>query len=258
VVARGVLQERAERLAQTAFLGGLPSDFERMGRAGFELLFAEGLQPNSKLLDVGCGALRVGYWVMRFLDPDSYFGIEVRQDMLRVGLEEVVEPGVVERANARFSHNDEFDFSVFGERFDFVFARSIWSHASKTQISAMLASFAATTAPGAVFLASYFPASPWARLGRRYPRAQRMVANNVPLELVSPMLAKLPSLGLSREYTGEQWAGRSHESDQSGRAEHSLRWIARETAQHGLSVQLTAHRVIKGQFWLRVTHARHT
>jgi SAM-dependent methyltransferase len=246
------LQARAERLAQTQFLGGPTWTFERVGRHGLEVLLQEGLTPSSRVLDVGCGALRLGYWLMRVLDPGHYFGIEPNQEMLELGLRELVEPDVVERADAHFSANDDFDFSVFGERFDFVVARSIWTHASRAQISAMLASFAATASPNGRFLASYYPAG-WAfTVGHRWPRLQRVVPV-LPFEQVTPILARLPMLGHSREYMEEGWIGRSHESEVAGAARHSLRWISEEAARHGLSVRLMPYRVIHHQYWLRIS-----
>ncbi|HWX75353.1 MAG TPA: class I SAM-dependent methyltransferase, partial [Solirubrobacteraceae bacterium] len=205
------LQERSERLAESRFLGGPKHDFERVGRHGFEVLLAERLSPSSRVLDVGCGALRLGYWLMRFLDPGCYFGIEPQRQMLEVGLRELVEPDVVTRAQAQFSANDDFDFSVFGERFDFVIARSIWTHASKPQITAMLRSFAATSQPRGVFLASYYPASAAFKLGRRWPRLEGVVSK-LPLAELSPLLAALPQVGSSAEYEGSGWVGRSHVS----------------------------------------------
>lgn len=249
------MQERSERLAQTRFLGGATWDFERMGRVGFEVLLREGLAPSSRVLDVGCGALRLGYWLMRFLDSGCYFGIEPNQEMLSVGLEELVEPEVVERADAHFASNDDFDFSVFGETFDFVVARSIWTHASKAQIAAMLASFAATSSAKGVFLASYYPAGMLFKAGHRWPRLERVVTK-LPLAEMSPLLARLPSVDrLSSEYRGEDWVGRSHESDQPGLTKHSLRWVADEACTHSLAVQLMPYRVFHHQYWLRVSHA---
>ncbi|MGP0103675.1 MAG: methyltransferase domain-containing protein [Solirubrobacteraceae bacterium] len=245
------LQERAERLAQTRFLGGPTYDFERMGRAGLEVLLREGLTPSSRVLDVGCGALRLGYWLMRFLDPGCYFGIEPNQDMLNVGLQELIEPEVVERAEAHFDFNDDFDFSVFGESFDFVVARSIWTHASKAQIGAMLASFAAASAPGGVFMASYYPAGAWFKVGHRWPRLESLVTS-LPLAGVSPILASLPSVGRSNEYDDDTWIGRSHESADPGVIKHSLRWVAGEASRHGLTVQLMPYRVLHHQYWLRI------
>ena len=246
------LQARAERLAESHFLGGPTWTFERVGRHGLEVLLEEGLTPSSRVLDVGCGALRLGYWLMRLLDPGHYFGIEPNQEMLNVGLRELVEPEVVERAEARFSANDDFDFSVFGETFDFVIARSIWTHASRAQISAMLASFAATAAPNGVFLASYYPASPWFTVAQRRYRLQRAVPL-LPLAELTALLARAPSLGHSREYQNEGWIGRSHTCDERGAAHHSLRWIVPEAAHHGLTVRLMPYRVIHHQYWLRIS-----
>ncbi|HYM54637.1 MAG TPA: class I SAM-dependent methyltransferase, partial [Solirubrobacteraceae bacterium] len=143
----GSLQDKSERLATQMFLGGPKRDFEQVGRLCLEVLLRERLRPSSRVLDVGCGALRVGYWLMRFLDTGCYYGIEPNRKMLETGLEELVEPEVVERAGARFAYNDDFDLSVFGEQFDFVLARSIWTHASKVQIRALLSSFTAAAAP---------------------------------------------------------------------------------------------------------------
>jgi SAM-dependent methyltransferase len=247
------LQDRAERLAETRFLGGPPWDFERVGRLGFEVLLAERLRPSSRVLDVGCGALRLGYWLMRFLDAGCYFGIEPQQEMLDAGLTELVEPDVVQRAQARFSPNDDFDFSVFGERFDFVIARSIWTHASKTQIATMLSSFAATSQPKAVFLASYYPASPAGKIGGRWPRLEGVVTR-LPLAELSPVLTALPQLGRSSHDDGSGWVGRSHESDVPGARKHSLKWVAEEAQHHGLRAQLTSYRIMHHQYWLRISH----
>lgn len=248
------LQDRSQRLAQTAFLGGPKHDFERVGRLGLQVLLAEGLMPGSRVLDVGCGALRLGYWLMRFLDPGCYFGIEPQQEMLRIGLQQIVEPEVLQRAQARFAHNDDFDFSVFGERFDFVIARSIFTHAARPQIAAMLRSFAHTSEPRGAFLASYYPASSAFKLGRRWPRLERVVTE-LPLERVSPLLSQLPRLARAPEQLGGEWVGRSHESDTPGAVKHSLRWLAAEGARHGLVVRLMPYRIIHHQYWLRIARA---
>jgi SAM-dependent methyltransferase len=251
--AESSLQEKSEQISEKIFLGGPKGDFERVGRLCFEVLLKEGLRPSSRVLDVGCGALRAGYWLMRFLDTECYFGIEPNRDMLEVGLEQIVQPEVVARAGAHFAHNDDFDFSVFDEQFDFVLARSIWTHTSKAQIRAMLGSFAATAAPGGALLASYHPASGLAPLAQRWPRIKRLFTT--PLAQMSPILVKLPAIGSSRGYEGEQWVGISHQSDAPGVVRHSLRWISEEARQHELRVQLMAYPVTNAQYWLRVKRA---
>ena len=236
------------------FVGGPAYLFERMGRRWFEVLLHEGLLPTSRVLDVGAGTLRLGYWLMHFLEPGHYYGIEPQVDMLEAGSTEIIGPDVLERAQPHFSHNSDFDFSAFDTTFDYVVACSVWTHASKSQITAMLAAFATTSSPDAVFLASYHPASQWFRLERRWHRL-RHVATALPLDKLTPLLVRAPSLGRSREYKGEEWVGRSHESNEIGIVRHSLRWVVAEAARHGLRAQLMPYPVIQHQYWIRMTHA---
>ena len=64
------LAEICETLRQQGiFSGGPPQLFESAGRLQLATLVREGLYPYSRLLDVGCGCLRAGYWLIRLLDP---------------------------------------------------------------------------------------------------------------------------------------------------------------------------------------------
>jgi SAM-dependent methyltransferase len=128
----------------------------------FATLVREGLWPESKVLDIGCGALRAGYWLVRFSDPECYFGIEPANDMLESGRQLFLSEQLQRDKRPHFDTNDRFDFAVFGEKFDVYLARSIWSHASKSQIQAMLRGFVETANPEAFFLTSYLPAK-WYR-----------------------------------------------------------------------------------------------
>jgi hypothetical protein len=48
---------------------------EIAGRLQFAMLIREGVYPSSKVLDIGCGCLRGGYWLIHFLGS---FGLEPR------------------------------------------------------------------------------------------------------------------------------------------------------------------------------------
>jgi SAM-dependent methyltransferase len=228
----GDLQDRARTLSATVRLGGPVEDFERVGRMQLAVLLLQGLRPGSRVLDVGCGCLRAGYWLMHFLDPGCYFGIEPDPEVLKAGLEVIVEPETVARAQAQFSQRDDFDFSEFGRTFDFVLARSIWTHASKGQIEKMLDQFVSTANPGAVMLASYLP-------GGRFPG----------------LAAHYPSVAVrlrGRDYGGNEWVGQSHTSARAGMVEHSYRWISAVCRSRGLGVRQLADQVMNGQYWLRI------
>src|SRR5712691_748005 len=153
------VQTRAEEMmARHGFLGVPTPTFEQAGRSQLIALLNEGLNPESKILEFGCGCLRIAYWLVRFLDPGCYHGIEPARQRVELGLRYLFASEEVMLKQPRFDFNPNFDPTVFGARFDFFLARSIWTHASKRQIEATLDSFVRDSLPTSVFLTSYLPA----------------------------------------------------------------------------------------------------
>ena len=48
-------------------------------------LAAEGMTPDDHLLDIGCGALRLGHLAVPFLQPGHYWGTDASLDLMRHG-----------------------------------------------------------------------------------------------------------------------------------------------------------------------------
>lgn len=217
------LQQRGERLYQvTTQIGCGIKRFERTGRAQLEALIRHGLYPRHRLLDIGCGALCGGWWMIHFLEPGRYCGLEPNRFMFQAGVAHLVEPGLFEARRPRFEHNDRYDFSGFDETFDFFHAHSIWTHAPKKDLEAMLDGFVQYARPGARFLTSFKP----------------------------------PDL-LHRDYHGDTWVGRSHESDEAGICRHSFRWIESACRARGLTVRWNKAEKIHRQHYLLIQHANH-
>ncbi len=206
--------------SQGIFIGGSARYFDIPGRKILMTLLESGLYPNSKVLDVGCGCLRGGYWLIHFLEKNCYYGIEPDKEMLKAGIEILLEPEEIRLKNPRFDSNQDFDFSVFNQKYDFFVARSIWTHTSKNQICTMLDGFCQTSSENGVFLASFIKAS-----------------------LLRP------------DYKGTRWVGRSHTSDEVGVVAHSLGWIQRECEKRGLDVQEILDETLNfgNQTWLKIT-----
>ena len=211
------LLERAQALeANGVFLGGPIRKFEPVGRNQLSILLRSGLNFDSKVLDVGCGCLRAGYWLINFLKPDCYFGIEPNTEMLGAGQQHIVTQPVIDAKGAKFDSNAEFNFQVFDATFDFVIARSIWTHASAIQIEKMLDEFVATTTDSGVFVTSFKPT-------RWY----------------------------EKQYSGTEWVGKSDTSDEGGIVRYRFSWIKQACASRGLSVERLENEY--GQTWVRIS-----
>lgn len=217
------VEARAEQMIdQHGFLGVPRETFEAGGRAQFVRLLEHGLTPESKVLDIGCGCLRVAYWLLRFLDPGRYCGIEPAIQRVELGRRYLFSQGELERARPRFDSNAVFDTSVFGESFDYFLAGSIWTHCSKKHLEVTLDGFVANAGPRGVFLASYLPPA-------------------TPQE----------------DYVGEEWVGTSHESETPGVIRHSLDWIRAACARRGLQLTTLPGMDCDSQYWLRIDKPRH-
>ena len=209
------LIEAAKRIENEGiFLGGPSNSFTRVGRNQLIALLDCGMTPDSKLLDVGCGCLRGGYWAINFLESGNYFGIEPNKAMLNSGLNNLFTTDFLDIKRPKFSHTDDFDLSVFDVRFDFVVARSIWSHASPIQIESMIESFALNSSDDGVLLVSY----------------KEAIDHD--------------------QYEGEEWVGKSHQSTKAGIVYYKLDWIAEICKEHRLRVKEMYEDY--GQIWLKI------
>lgn len=215
------LQWRADRMiSEHGFLGVPRETFAQAGREQLIALLAEGLRPESKVLEFGCGCLRNACWLVRFLDSGGYYGIEPASQRVDYGLQYLFTPAELPIKRPRFDYNSAFNPSVFGTKFDFFLARSIWTHAGKAQIEATLDSFLRDAWPHAVFLASY-----------------------------------LPALSPDDDYKGTQWVGTSHECDTPGVIRHALSWIVEQCRNRELNCEEIPGMDCDSQSWLRIRRA---
>jgi hypothetical protein len=134
-----------------------------------------------------------------------------------MGIQTILEEDVFNTKQPRFDTNPRFDTSVFGERFDFFLAYSIWTHASKRQILTMLEMFLRDSSREAAFLTTYMPAT-W-----RY-----------------------------QDYRGANWNGTSHESIVPGCIRHRFSWIKTECSRRGLTVFKLGRDATHDQYWLEI------
>jgi SAM-dependent methyltransferase len=129
----------------TAYVGP-PDEYDVMGGTQFALLFLLGLRDDHKVLDFGCGSLRAGRLLIAYLNPGNYYGIEPNEWLIEDALARQL-GGMEKLKNPHFSNSDSFEADVFGEKFDFIVAQSIFSHSGPALTLKALRSFARSLKP---------------------------------------------------------------------------------------------------------------
>lgn len=153
--ARRVLGSRYHRLFPDWHrheVGGL---WETVGPLQAEFLVAQGLRPEHRLLDVGCGALRAGVHLIRHLDAGRYHGIDASAELLAAARVEIDRHGLAGKA-PRLHRDEHFDVGAFGAQFDFAIAHSLFTHLPVNSILVCLRRVEEVLRPGGRLYATFF------------------------------------------------------------------------------------------------------
>lgn len=108
-------------------LVGNPKYWKLKQKFQLEFLKQVGLSPSDKVLDIGCGTLRGGIPIIKFLDSSNYYGIEVRKEVLDEGFKEASEQKVMDK-DPNLIHFEDFDALKIDANFEYIFAFSVLIH----------------------------------------------------------------------------------------------------------------------------------
>jgi SAM-dependent methyltransferase len=153
--ARDLSEEELEQGAHRKRVG---SRWDEIGRLQRDFLVAQGLKPEHRLLDVGCGALRGGVWFVEHLDPGHYHGIDINLSLLEAGWSRELPEEMRTRLpweNLRLTDRFESDFGV---TFDYAIAQSLFTHVPLNDIRLCLYRVAKVMKPDGRFFATFFEA----------------------------------------------------------------------------------------------------
>lgn len=135
---------------------GPPADYDLVAAMCFGLLAALGLRQQHRLLDVGCGSLRVGRLLIPYLNPEGYTGLEPNRWLIDEGIEHEVGQDQVRIKRPSFHVSEDASALVAsGHQFDFVLAQSIFSHCGTDLISSWLSQIARLLSDDGVLVATY-------------------------------------------------------------------------------------------------------
>ena len=114
---------------------GPPQDYDLVSAMVFNLLTSIGLRQYHRVLDIGCGSLRVGRLLIPYLNPGNYFGVEPNKWLVEDGIKNEIGRDLVNIKKPTFSFGTSLkDFST-SLNLDFVIAQSIFSHCGKDLIN---------------------------------------------------------------------------------------------------------------------------
>ncbi|KMK63991.1 sulfotransferase family protein [Puniceibacterium sp. IMCC21224] len=132
---------------------GPPNQYDFMGATQFRLLTGLGLREEHRVLDIGCGSLRAGKFLLHYLLPDRYTGTEPNTWLWQNALETEIGADIARIKRPRILANPDFSPADIGPSgVDFIIAQSIYSHTGTAMLRQSIAAAAAVLAPGGQFL----------------------------------------------------------------------------------------------------------
>lgn len=122
-------------------IGGL---WEELGSLQLEHLRSVGMQPEHRLLDIGCGSLRLGVKAVRFLDAGNYLGTDLNESFLEAGYQrEILPAGLGDKLpRSNLVVDREFEFPGIRKDIDFAIAQSVFTHLPPNHLRLCLARLA--------------------------------------------------------------------------------------------------------------------
>ena len=110
-----------------AFVGP-PADYDLICAMTFGLLTSLGLRQHHKVLDIGCGSLRIARLLVPYLNQGGYTGIEPHQWLMDEGIAKEMGADQIALKKPNLICADNAAVIAESEQFDFAFAQSIFSH----------------------------------------------------------------------------------------------------------------------------------
>jgi len=135
-------------------IGGL---WDELGNLQLDFLISQGLLPHHRLLDIGCGALRLGVMAVNYLEPGHYYGTDIWEELLDAGYHRELTDRQRERLpRANLAVTGDFNFSYLSEKMDYAIAQSLFSHLPMNHLRHCLMNLQQVMNPGGIFYVTFF------------------------------------------------------------------------------------------------------
>jgi SAM-dependent methyltransferase len=126
-----------------------------MGQLQFDFLVKQGLKPYHVFLDIACGALRAGRFLIPYLEEGNYLGIDKHAELIEAGKFQEVAPAELQSKHPEFIVSEDFSLKGFSKRPDFCIAQSLFTHLRKQDIDLCFRNLSDFVKPGCRFFATF-------------------------------------------------------------------------------------------------------
>ena len=133
------LREAVSEGRHRELIGGL---WDEMGSHQLRFLIEQGMTPQQRLLDIGCGSLRLGVRAIEYLEAEQYFGTDISAELIDAGLDRELDHSLrIKAPRSHFAVSEDFDFSFLPEPMDVAIAQSVFTHLPLNHLRRCLAKF---------------------------------------------------------------------------------------------------------------------
>ncbi|MCL4742261.1 MAG: hypothetical protein KJZ54_08665 [Phycisphaerales bacterium] len=144
--------EGVRQAGHREYVGGL---WDEVGRLQLRFLRGRGLRRDHRLLDIGCGALRGGVHLVRYLDVGRYTGVDKEPELLRIGAEQELGTALMAAKRPTLLALAAFEFERLPARPDIAWAHSLFTHLPMEHIRRCLANLRLVIAPASMLYATF-------------------------------------------------------------------------------------------------------
>jgi len=138
---------------------GPPADYDHVAAMVFNLLTCLGLRQHHRLLDIGCGSLRLGRLLIPYLNPGNYVGVEPNQWLVEDGIANETGADLIRIKRPEFRFTTSMDAFEQPLALDFAVAQSIFSHCGNDLLDQWLRQVAHHLTDSGALLATFLPAA---------------------------------------------------------------------------------------------------
>jgi SAM-dependent methyltransferase len=136
---------------------GPPQDYDLIAATTFGLMTTLGLRQHHRVLDVGCGSLRIGRLLIPYLNAGNYCGIEPNRWLVEEGINRETGRDLLRIKRPRFHFGTSTGDMPGDDRFDVAVAQSIFSHCGLDLVVGWLIDIAGRLNDSGFLVATYLP-----------------------------------------------------------------------------------------------------